>query len=113
MAPSIRPPRWRGLLRDRAGDGIAILFLAVAGWFVLGPWVPGGKPAAPFRAKYEQVRAGMSLQQVTKLLGPPDRESHPGGSFGDHVYHWMDGEGRCIVVTWNVVGEYADKKFVR
>jgi len=95
------------------GDAIAALFLVLAGWLVGGRWLPAGKPAGPFQAKYEQVRAGMSLEEVTRRLGPPDGQTHPGGTLGDHVYYWADGDGRLIVVTGNVVGEYADKRFVR
>jgi hypothetical protein len=113
MTLLVQQPASGCILRDRAGDAIAALFLVLAGWFVVGPWLPAGKPADPFRAKYERVRAGMSLEEVTRLLGPPDGETNPGGSLGDHVYHWADEEGRLSVVTWNVVGEYADVGFVR
>src|SRR5687767_13613129 len=113
MAASIHQRGWRRLIQDRAGDVIAAVFAAFAVWWVVTPQLPAHKPHDPYRAKYEQVRAGMTLEEVTRLLGPPADEFHPGGSLGDHRYYWTEDGERHIVVTWNVFGEYADKDYIR
>jgi hypothetical protein len=62
-----------------------------------------------FLAKFRQVRPGMKYEEVEQILGPPDDELHPGGSFGDHIYCWHGDRGREIVVTWDIFGEFKSK----
>jgi hypothetical protein len=71
-----------------------------------------GGPEDPFLVKYRQVRKGMTYEAVVQVLGPPDWELHPGGSFGDHYYSWRGDGGREIEVQWDIFGEYNGKRLL-
>jgi hypothetical protein len=47
----------------------------------------------PFYAQYQQLRLGMSKEEVDDILGPPQEDEHPGGTFSAETWcGWRRGE---------------------
>lgn len=92
-----------------------IAALALVGTLVLlvGVWCYFGHDDDPFTAKYRLIREGTTYEQAVTLLGPAKGQFHPGGSCGDHIYHWKSlDDGRSIAVTWNVAADLSQKSLL-
>jgi hypothetical protein len=76
-----------------------VLLLASAGatFLVLYPERRHG----PFWEKYQQVRLGMTEQEVFDILGPPKEDWYQGG-FGTHDCLWEEGE-ESIAVSFSTL----------
>jgi hypothetical protein len=92
------------------GVGLVVLFLGIACAFLSVSRRP--VPARdPFLAKYERIGPGTSEEEATRLLGPPNETLCPGLALGETICWWEDSRGRFIEVTWDVGGEFSEKKF--
>ena len=74
----------------------AVLVCGV-GWLVIA-----SRPRAT-RARFQQVKEGMSREEVIRMVGPPkeDYSRHPDRRAGTHIHErWFCDEG-CLSVVFN------------
>lgn len=76
--------------------GAALLVVALLAFFAARYW-SGNNVVS--RREYEQLREGMTLQEVQRIVG--DNGKALSGGTGSRIYSWQNGNGSNVIVTFD------------